>query len=332
MAHRIIASLIAGTALLAAAPAAQATLVYVKRPNSSAPQVWAADDDGAHARKIGSGTMPVISPDGRWVAWRDFSRDSVLLRKVDGRNVRRVARSAQIGTLGFSPDSRRLGVVLRSRLLVHDLSDHRDATVAHGFVNGFSFAPDSTALVYGTTGRNDAFDAPSDLYTVTLDGGRHKTRVTRDRKSLNPLWGPAGEIVFDRQSTRDGDAPRYNLFAIHPDGGALRRITSLKIPPLLSGLVPLEMSVDGGRLLAQFIGQDTSVGFLVDPASGSTRALSNDMETGVVAADLAADGRTVLGMTGGPDPSNRHDVVTMPAAGGKPTVLVRRAAYPDWTR
>jgi hypothetical protein len=194
-----------------------------------------------------------------------------------------------------------------------------------------SFAPDSKALVYGTSGRNQAFDAPSDLYAVTL-GSESKTRVTRDRKSLLPLWGANGEIVFDRQTPRDGDAPKLNLYGIHPDGGALRRITALKIPPLLSGLVPREMSADGRRLLAEFEGQDVSVGFAVNPASGKTRSLSKNMETGFVAADLSADGRTVLGMTGGPDPANRHNVVTIPYAGGKPKVLVRRAAYPDWTR
>jgi hypothetical protein len=56
------------------------------------------------------------------------------------------------------------------------------------------------------------------------------------------------------------------------------------------------------------------------------------METGFVASNLTADGRTVLGMTGGGDPANDHDVVTLPYAGGKATVLVQNAAYPDWTR
>ena len=101
---------------------------------------------------------------------------------------------------------------------------------------------------------------------------------------------------------------------------------------LLSGLVPLEISADGRRLLADFTGQDTSVGFAVNLQNGKTRALSKNMETGFVATDLSADGRTVLGQTGGADPGNRHNVVTMPYAGGKPKVLVRRAAYPDWTR
>jgi hypothetical protein len=330
MANRRIALLIAAAGTLAVVPDAEASLVYVKRANSAKPQVWTASDTGSKPRRLGTGTRPAISPDGKWVAWRDPANEAVLLRKVNGRNVRRVARSVQLGEVEFSPDSRWLGVGLRNRLLVHDLQAHTNRTVAHGGLNGISFSPDSTALVYGSYGRRLSFDAPSDLYTVDLVTGA-KFRVTRDRKSLNPLWGPAGEVVFDRQTRRDGDAPTYNLFGIHPDGGALRRLTSLKIPPLLSGLVPVEMSADGSRLLAEFAGQATSVGFAVNPATGNTRALSKSMETGLVASDLTADGRTVLGMTGGPDPSNRHDVVTIRYTGGKPKVLVKRAAYPDWT-
>jgi Tol biopolymer transport system component len=332
MAKRLITYLIVAAAGAAAVPAsAGAALVYVKGPNSGHPVVWAARDDGTHPRRIGAGSLPVISPDAKWIAWRDFANDTVRLRKLEGHNVRRIARSLAIGAVAFSPDSKQLGVALRGRLLVHDLTAHKSLTVARGFVNGFSFSPDSASLVYGTSGRDEAFDAPSDLYALKL-GSDGKTRVTRDRTSLNPLWGPNGDIVFDRQTRREGDAPRYNLFAIHPDGGSLRRITSLKIPPLLSGLVPLEISADGRRLLADFTGQDTSVGFAVNLQNGKTRALSKNMETGFVATDLSADGRTVLGQTGGADPGNRHNVVTVPYAGGKPKVLVRRAAYPDWTR
>jgi hypothetical protein len=330
MAYRCLAGLTAVTGLLLVAPAAGAALVYVKKTNTPKPQVWLADDDGANARKLGTGSGPVISPDAKWVAWRDVARGMVLLRKTEGRNVTRVAHSLQIGEVKFSPDSKQLGVALRSRLLVYDLKAHEAATVAHGVIRGFSFSPDSRNIVYGSSGRSDAFDAPADLYVLAL-GSEGKTRITRDRKSLNPLWGTAGEIVFDRQTLRRNDAPRFNVFAIHPDGGALRRITSLRVPTLLSGLVPLDMSAAGHRLLAEFTGQDTAVGFAVNPLSGNTRALSKDSEGGFVASALSADGRTVLGMTGGPDPGRRHDVVTLPYAGGKPTVLVKRATDPDWT-
>ena len=66
--------------------------------------------------------------------------------------------------------------------------------------------------------------------------------------------------------------------------------------------------------------------------NGKVRALTRDFENGFVAADLSADGKTVLGHTGGFDPNPPHNVVTMPYRGGKPKVLVRRATDPDWSR
>jgi hypothetical protein len=332
MAHRLIAGLAVAAAVLVAAPAAQATLVYVKKPNSAKPQVWLARDDGSHGRRLGIGTWPTISPDGRWVAWQTLeSRARVMLVKATGRSPRRIVRSSQVGEFRFSGDSKKLGIAVNSRLMVYDLPTRTGFTAAHGNIRGFSFSGDSGSVVYGTSGRSDAVDAPSDLYALEFDAGP-RTRVTRDRKSLNPLWLPDGSIVFDRMRHREGDAPSYNLFSIHADGGALRRLTSLRIPPLLSGLMPLEASADGRRLLAEFVGQDTSVGFAVNPRTGSARSLSRELETGFVASDLSADGRVVLGMSGGPDPSARHHVVTVPYTGGEPKVLVRRAAYPDWSR
>ena len=108
--------------------------------------------------------------------------------------------------------------------------------------------------------------------------------------------------MFDRQRSRQGGAPVYNLWAIQPDGTGLRRVTRLKIPSMANGLVPLDLSADGGRLLAGFTGPDTLVGFTVDPQSGATRALSKDVEQALVGYDLSADGSTILGHTGGPDP------------------------------
>jgi Tol biopolymer transport system component len=324
---RLTIPLAALLALLLAAPA-QATLVYVKRPNALRPGVWAAADDGSDRRRLGSGRNPVVSDDGRWAAWIAPGRlDRVLLARADGRGrLRRVGRSAAVGALRFSPDSTQLGMVLRSRLMVHDIPTRTSFHAATGHIRGFSFSPDSRSVVYGTSGRDDSLDAESDLYTIEFDAGPRR-RVTRDRKSLNPLWGPNG-IVHDRQRRRPGDAPSYNVFEIQPDGGSLRRITALRIPPLVSGLVPVELSADGSRLLADFIGQDTRVGFRVNPRTGRARVIDRDL----VGFDLTADGRTVLAHTGGPDPSARHDVVTVPYGGGEPTVLVRRAAFPDWSR
>ena len=330
--RRTITTLLGGAvALLVAAPA-EATLVYVKDPGESDSRVWVARDDGSRAHKIGRGHSPKISPDGRWVAWvREGTPDQVMMRLADrSRKARVVARSSAVGELHFSPDGKSLALVRGRRLFVYDIRERDEVKAASGVIRGFSFSPDSSAIAFGTAGRSDAFDAASDLYWFDL-AEKQRHRITRDRKSLNPLWGPNG-IVHDRMARRDGDAPTYNLFEIQPDGGSLRRITRLRIPSLMSGLVPLELAAGGVRMLARFVGQDTEVGFRVNAKTGRTHALDEDFENGFVGFDLTADGRTVLGHTGGPDPSARHNVVTMPYAGGDLEVLVRRAGFPDWSR
>jgi hypothetical protein len=317
----------AALALVVAVPA-EATLVYVKDAGELDTRVWVAQDDGSQARKFGLGHSPRISDDGRWIAWiKPGTPDQLMMRLADrSRKARVVARSSFVGDFRFSPDSKTLGFVLSRRLFVYDIREREEVRVASGVIRGFSFSPDSASVVFGTAGRSDAVDAPSDLYLVRLENSSRR-RITRDRKSLNPLWGPAG-IIHDRMRPREDDAPSYNLFEIQPDGGSLRRITRLRIPNLVSGLVPVELSAAGNRLLAEFVGQDTGMGFRVNPMTGKSHVL--DPEREFLGFDVTADGRTVLGHTGGPDPTARHNVVTMPYAGGDPEVLVRRASFPDW--
>ena len=59
---KLLGALVAATALLALPAAAQATLVYVKNPMK--PAVFAANDNGGGALKVGPGTNPRVSPDG----------------------------------------------------------------------------------------------------------------------------------------------------------------------------------------------------------------------------------------------------------------------------
>src|SRR5918995_4035626 len=94
-------------AVLAFAVPAHATLVYVKDPQRAEPWIHVAADDGKQARRIGRGRDPVVSPDGRWVAWvAPGTFEQVMLRRADRRGqTRRLARSSVVGTLRFSPDS-----------------------------------------------------------------------------------------------------------------------------------------------------------------------------------------------------------------------------------
>jgi Tol biopolymer transport system component len=316
---------------------AEAKLVYVKRPETASPVVYVAKDNGKDPRRLGIGRAPTISPDGQWVAFVTVptggsDMETVVLQKLEAGSQRLVMRSSSIDSLRFSPDSKKLGAVAAGkRVRIYDVQNDALHVAVSGNIRGYSFSPDSEQIVYGKAVKDD-FQAASDLYRVPALGGK-ETRITEDRNALNPVW-TSKEIVFDRFKRRKDDAPAYNVWALDPAApDTLRRITRLTIPRLVSGLVPLEASADGRRLLAAFTGQDVEVGFTVATRSGKTRALSQDFESGTVGFDLSADGKTILAHTGGPDPGNAHDVVTVPyGRGGKTKVIVEDAAYPDWTR
>jgi hypothetical protein len=291
--------------------------------------VWVAGDGGGHRHRLGEGTSPVIAEDGSRVAWRTFGRrDSVRIARPDGKGSRRLVRGRDIGDVAVSADGTRVAVALRSRVVVYDAGTRREVASVRGHGRGLSFSPDGQGLALGLA--RDAATGASDLWTLAPATGA-RTRLTTDGRALNPVWGPQ-EIVFDRAYPRRHDATVYQLRGIRPDGTGRRAITHLRVPSLLSGLVPLDLSADGRRLAADFVGQDTAVGFAVNARTGRYRSLSRDQETGFVAADISADGRTILGSTGGPDVSARHDVVTRPFGGGRATVLVRDAGSPDWSR
>ncbi len=323
-------------AALWAAPA-EAKLVYVKQAGSANPVVYVAKDSGKDPRRLGIGRAPTISPNGQWVAFVTVptggsEMDTVVLQKLEAGSHRLVMRSDSIDSLRFSPDSKKLGAIAAGkRVRVYDIPNDALHVAATGHIRGYAFSPDSEQLVYGKAVKED-FRSASDLYVVPALGGK-ETRITEDKRALQPVWGPK-EIVFDRSKRRKGDAPAFNLWALDPAAPeTLRRLTRLTIPRLMSGLVPLEVSANGKRMLAVFTGQDVEVGFTVATGDGKTRALSQDFESGTVGFDLTADGRTILAHTGGYDPSAAHDVVRVPyRRGGKTKVIVEDAAYPDWTR
>lgn len=337
MRMRTIATVLGMLAAALWAAPAEAKLVYVKRAGSASPVVYAAKDNGKDPRRLGIGRAPTISPNGQWVAFVTVpsgaaQMETVVLQRLKAGSQRLVMRSKGIDSLRFSPDSTKLAAIAaEKRIRVYDIAADRLHVAAEGELRGYSFSPDGTQIVFGRA-VNEDFTSDSDIYVVPVLGGE-ANRITSVKNAINPVWGPK-EIVFDRFGSRRDDAPAYNLWAL--DSAApekLRQLTKLKIPPLVSGLVPLEVSNDAKRMLAVFTGQDVEVGFTVALASGKTRALSKDFESGTVGFDLSRDGRMILAHTGGPVPGAHHDVIKVPyARGGQPKVIVPNAAYPDWTR
>lgn len=316
--------------VLCAAPAS-AALVYVKTLRGGEPTIFAAEDDGSEPRElVEGGTQPQISPDGASVAFvrpTGGRRLQLAVVPTAGGDARVLTASTQVESVTFSPDSKLLAAEIGGRrLMVFEVETGRMGTLAQGFVKGLSFSPDSTRIVYGL-GEDATARGAADVYKVSVRGGTAR-RLTRDGRSLLPIWGPQ-RIAFVKQKgvDRTGQIPAYDVWEMTEVGRAVRRMTRTKVPDGVSGLLPIEWSADGSRLIAQYVGADVRVGFTVDPRTGRTRSLRRK-----VAFDLAGDGSAVLTQSGGIDPDARHNVYSAPYEGGESELLVRNAAFPDWSR
>jgi Tol biopolymer transport system component len=339
---KLLVAFAAVTALLALPAAAEATLVYVKNPMQ--PAVFAANDNGGAAFKVGPGSNPRVSPDGDVIVYAhegSGGKRALKLAAANGGGSKTVLSNLQDSFyVTFSPDSKLVAAVRgpeigKGKLVLLDVtSGTLLRTVASGYFSGISFSPDGTELAYSVSQSED-FPAKTDVFTATVASGK-PVQVTKGGNSLDPLWGPAGKIVFAKQLGAENRkyGPKNELFLMNPDGTQQKRLTHTKVDPLLQGLYPTAWSDSGNRLLTEFEGQDTSYAVTVNPKTGAQKPLDKmgDGERGFVGTALSSDGTTVLGFTGGFEPGPNHTVSTIPYGGGKTKTLVKNGFEPDWSR
>jgi Tol biopolymer transport system component len=325
-------------ALLALPAAAQATLSYVRNPFH--PAVFVANDDGSAAHKVAAGSNPNVSPDGLSLAFLhegSSHAQELQVALVAGGPV----RTLMVGWrepfyTAWSPSSLTIAALRgpelgKRKLVLIDVATGVQRVVAQGFFSGISFSPDGTEIVYSRA-PSEKYPPRSNVFRASVAGGR-PVQITHDNRSLDPLWGPANQIVFAKQleAKKRKYGPKNELFLMNPQGKGVKRLTHTKVAPLLIGLFPTDWAANGNRLLAEFEGQDTSYAVTVNPKTGAQRPLVKAEEMGFVGTALSADGKTVLGYEGGFDPGNEHNVATVPYGGGKSTVLARNASEPDWS-
>ncbi len=335
----MLAALLVAVALLAIPASAAATLTFVRNPLN--PVVYVAADNGKRVAKVGAGYAPHMSPDGEAVAYfhegPGHSTELRLAPRAGGAGKTLMKGFREPAELAFSPDSETIAALRgpeigKRKLVLITVATGRQKVIASGYFNGFSFSPEGDALVYGKA-NSESYPPRSDVFRVSATGGK-AVALTRDRRSIAPLWGPRGEIVLAKLLNAKARkyGPKNELFLMNDRGKRVKRLTRTKVDPLLQGLTPTAWSANGKRILAEFGGQDTSYAVGVNATTGAQKPVVRATEEGFVGTALSSDGRTVLGYEGAFDHTARGDVATVPFGGGKKKVLVKNAFDPDWSR
>jgi Tol biopolymer transport system component len=337
MKPKLITALLAVAALLALPAAANATLSYTKGVQK--PRVYVANDNGSGARQVGLGRNSHVSPNGEWVAYeRETNNGGAELRlyQVDIHKSQRLLNPwAESFVFAWSPDSEMVAVVTggltgKKTLLVLNVKSLTREKVATGYFNGVSFSPESDEIVYGVSQTENTLK--SDVFRYEL-GGSAPTRLTNDKSSAYPLWGPKDQIVFAHYTERNkrDEAPEGQLFTMDSEGQRISQLSHTKVSPLAQGLIPVAWSKNGARLLTEFAGEDQSYAVALSTVTGAEKKLTKNFETGLQGAALSEDGATVLGTVGlgfGGNPQPK--VVTVPWGGGPEKVLVPGGYEPSW--
>ncbi len=318
--------------------AAASPLIAFERnsPKSQTSTIWVADADGSHARKLGNGDLPLISPNGAIVAAGESAKLTTFSTAGGLAHTFPAPDRALPEPLAWSPDSRYLVVGLQSDatngitgagLGVIDTTDETFAVIAKGVIYGASFAVNGTDAIVYASANSQLYSAPVNLHTIAPDGAG-ATQITSDGHSLAPVWGAKG-IVFDHeQFVKSSGQEDYQLWL--RNGTTVTQLTHMKIPPLLDGLVPIGFSADGNRLIAAYTGTDTDTAWTVQISPLRVRQVSVNGQT-VQAGAISRNGDTLL-VDGGAfeDYADAGTIETVPFTSSHPAHKLDRGAFPTW--
>jgi len=332
----------------ASSAAAAARIAYVTGTERSPfPVVWVANGAGQEPQRLGPGNEPLMAPNGHSVAAsllggpnNEAGPALAIYSTIGARTVEYFnLQTSTAAALAWSPDSRYLAVFLqsnsiseaaqRSGLEVIDTATGAVSEIAAGEIYGASFAPGASDRIVFARARSQLQSAAVNLYESGPTGSGLK-RLTSDGHSLYPVWGPR-YIAYDHQRLRGNDeAPEYQIWLHSPSGSGTRRLTRVNVAPLLVGLVPLGFSADGGRLLTELGGEDTSEAWTVRVPSGRAHRITVSGRP-VVGAGISPSGGTLLIDEGFfEDPPSSSRVASIPFGGGRSKVLIGHGAQASW--
>ncbi len=202
-------------------------IVFVSKKNDFK-EIYECDFDGHELRQLTNSQSisltPALSPDGRYLAYTDFSsgRSALYIKNLsDGK-------LSTIGKSGISIDpgwrnSREVATTLSFEgdqeiyLIKTDGVISRRLTFSKGTDISPSFSPDGSKMAF-VSDRNGM----PQIFIQDLQSGQVNRLTFSGRYNTQPSWSPAGDKIA--YSTWESGS-EINIFAIGVDGSGLKQLT-----------------------------------------------------------------------------------------------------------
>jgi eukaryotic-like serine/threonine-protein kinase len=228
--------------------------------------VYVRKTDGSPAVRIGDGSSPALSPDGRWAAALVLRSPPSILLLPTGVGQPRTFRPGTIRdyqAVTWFPDGRRLLVAGSEagrgvRLWTVDVQDGTRKEVSEEGLRIASFgrpiSPDGTRVA--------ALDGSGRLWLSSMNGTRPSRPVDGLEPGYLPIsWHTDGRSIY---VFRDGELPAI-IYRFHVDDGRKEQVAELAPPDAAGVKAPATIvaTADGRRFFYSYV-QSLSDLFLVD--------------------------------------------------------------------
>lgn len=247
--------------------------------------------------------------------------------------------------LAWSRDSRYLAVSASTsstdvdNLAIIDTRTMTAKTIVNGHVGSASFAPAGVGepadeLVFDEYSGTSTTDSVN-LYEMAATGGAVK-QLTTNGQSAEPVWGRRG-IFFDRVQLGTSAEPMPVYLSLL-SGGKARQLTHAKIGTGAVGLVPIAVSANGNRLIANFVSEAgmyvTAVQlspFRIKTVLPAKAVLTGFKTTaGGIGEAISRDGKKLLVWVWSGKKVDVGDMEWLPFGGGTPHKLTNGNSVASW--